>query len=196
MEPRRDDEDEAELVRRAQRGDGAAFARLVRLHQGTVRVYLGAHVHRRDVIEDLAQDVFLTAFRRLGTYRGEVPLARWLLGVARNRALEFLRAELRRQARKERSLPELLAEWRIALVDAEEGGSEARLQEIAALRTCLENLPAPSAALVTQHYVESRSLVEIAEAQGRNESTVRVALLRIRHALRDCVRRRLAEAIG
>jgi len=194
--PSETDETEAQLVERAQSGDAAAFAQIVRLHQAAVRVYIAFRVHRPDWVEDLAQDVFLAAHRRLGSFRGEAPLGRWLLGVARKRVLEFLRNELRRESRKERSLPAMLHAWRAAMAEEEADGPAEREAELAALKACLERLPAPGSELVAQHYFQDRSLASIAEAQGRNESAVRMALLRARQALRDCVRHRLVGAAG
>src|SRR5262245_7201978 len=105
--------DEAGWIAEARKGSREAFTELVRLHQGRIRAYLGRQLRQQETADDVAQEVFLAAYRSLSSYRGEVPFALWLLGIARNSALMQLRGELRRRAR-EAGLREALAEWQLA----------------------------------------------------------------------------------
>jgi len=70
-----------ELARRAAAGDAAAFTALVRRHEGAVRRFLGRLV-RGDGADDLAQDVFVKAWRCAGDWRGEGSYRGWLLRIA------------------------------------------------------------------------------------------------------------------
>jgi RNA polymerase sigma-70 factor (ECF subfamily) len=180
-----EDEAELRLIDRSRAGDRAAFAELVALHQGRVRAYIGTYLKWSDVVDDVAQDVFLAAFRTLTAYDGTGPLGLWLLGIARHRVLRHLR----RDVRTRRSFEEIFFRGRLGRVEADQ--DPRRLEEhdarMATLRRCLERLPPGSAEVVARHYFEGQSLAEIARASGKKESAVRMTLLRVRQALRQCL---------
>jgi len=179
---------EARWIEEARGGSAEAFARLVELHQVRIRAYIGRYVRPRDVVDDLAQDVFVDAFRRLHTYRGEVGLASWLYGFARNAVLEHLRSEARRRARERRSMDDRLAAWRLDQAEREPAPDPRALE---ALRGCLDRLPPASADLVQDFYYRSRTSADIARHRAWKESRVRMTLLRIRSVLRDCLQKGL-----
>jgi RNA polymerase sigma-70 factor (ECF subfamily) len=183
--------DEAKLLEGARAGSEEAFCRLVRLHQGRIRAFLSAYARNPDVADDLAQEVFLTAFQSLRTYKGDAPLGLWLLGIARHRALRYLRDEARRRAREGGKLAAVLAALQADQAEAEPDSPQAFDQEVRALQNCLESLPPESSQIVAEHYFRGRSLVMLARQMGRNESSLRVSLLRIRGALRRCVEGKL-----
>jgi RNA polymerase sigma-70 factor (ECF subfamily) len=186
---------EAALVERARAGDEDAFCELVRLHQAHLHVFVASYLPGADAADDVAQDAFLIAYRKLGEFRTDQPLLPWLLGIARRRVLQHLRDEARLHDRHRRSLATGLAEWRLARLETEsEADSDAVVaeREIAALTRCLEGLPASSGQLVTEFYFEARPIPEIASRLNKREGAVRMALLRVRQALRQCVEHRLA----
>lgn len=80
----------AALVSRAQKGDREAFACLVREHLRAAYAVALAVVGRPADAEDVAQDAFLSAFTKLSTCREPAKFRPWLLGVVRNRALNWL----------------------------------------------------------------------------------------------------------
>ena len=98
--------DEAGLARRAAAGDAAAFTVLVRLHEGAVRRFL-QRLARYDGADDMAQEVFLKAWRQSGRWRGEGSYRSWLLGIAWTTFLGFHRAGGRRDARDQEAAPSL-----------------------------------------------------------------------------------------
>lgn len=83
---------EQELVRRAQSRDSAAFAELYDLHYRRVYTYIYYRVGNQELAEDLAADVFMRGWQAIGAfdYRG-VPVAAWLLRIARNRVIDHFR---------------------------------------------------------------------------------------------------------
>src|SRR6201996_6937105 len=87
------------LVRGAAAGDAAAFGALVREHQSRVRGFL-RRLTRGDaaLADDLAQETFLEAFRKIAQYRGEGSFGGWLCGIAWSRFL------MERRKRKEEPL--------------------------------------------------------------------------------------------
>lgn len=90
--------DEAELVRRAARGEPGAFGPLYRLHLDAVYGYLRFRVRDEALAEDLTQDVFLSALRSIGRLRDPERFGPWLIRIAHNRVVSHWR---RRGARPE-----------------------------------------------------------------------------------------------
>src|SRR3982751_81934 len=82
--------DDGRLVRAARDGDRGAFASLYDRYARVVHGLLLARVGRDDV-EDLVQDVFLTAWRRLDGLRDPAAFGGWILMITRNRAMDFHR---------------------------------------------------------------------------------------------------------
>ena len=75
------DAEESELVAACRAGDPKAFAELVRRHQTRVFRLAGRFFRRREDVEDVAQDTFVTAWRRLGTYAARAPFEHWITRV-------------------------------------------------------------------------------------------------------------------
>jgi RNA polymerase sigma-70 factor (ECF subfamily) len=170
------------------RGPGwmEAFGELVRIHEGWVRGFLRARIRDWAAADDLAQDVFVTAFRRVKTFRGDSAFDGWLRGIAVN--------HLRNFARKRRELclggPEELQ----VLIEREAGdflGAGDESGALEALRQCLGRIDGPSRALLDERYVEGRSVRELAERSGRGYSALTMQLHRLRELLADCVQRKL-----
>jgi len=183
---------EAELLARARGGDDDAFCQLLQLHQAQVHAYIGRTVRSKDIVEDLAQETFLKAHRHLATYREESSLRVWLLGIARNETLAFLRDEERRRARERRTLKSALEGWLADRARTEPSGPAEEAQRLSALEDCIRGLSLTSAALVVDVYFKGRTTGKIARETGRQVGAVSMTLLRIRQALRRCIESRLA----
>jgi RNA polymerase sigma-70 factor (ECF subfamily) len=90
---------EDDLVERARQGDPVAFGELVDRHRGAVyRAALAALGSHADA-EDAAQDAFLLAYRRLGSFRGDASFKTWLLTIAWHQAINRRRSLVRRWRR-------------------------------------------------------------------------------------------------
>lgn len=84
--------DSDQLAQNAARGNVAAFAELVRLHQGKLRAFL-RRMARGDaaLADDLAQETFLEAYRKIGQFRGAGTFASWLAQIGYSRYLMHVR---------------------------------------------------------------------------------------------------------
>lgn len=87
-----------ELARRAAAGDAAAFTMLVRAHEAAVRRFLRRLAGQ--AADDLAQEVFLKAWRAAGHYRGDGSYRGWLMRIAWSTFLGANRSAARRAARE------------------------------------------------------------------------------------------------
>lgn len=184
--------DEERWLAEAREGSIDAFSELVRLHQSHVCAYLGRFTRNQDIVEDLAQEVFLTAYQTIARYEGKAPFRIWLFGMARNLALAFLRKEARRRSRESNRFEAAMAQWRMEEAEREDIDAETSDREIAALAHCLKSLPRASAHVVSEYYFEARSAVQIAGQLQRKVNGIRKMLFRIRRSLRRCIQQKIA----
>jgi RNA polymerase sigma factor (sigma-70 family) len=89
-----------ELARRCREGDAAAFETLYRTHAGRLFGLLTRMTGSAQDAEDLLQDVFVQAHRKLASFRGESSLGTWLYRMAVNQCLDSLRGKQSRMARE------------------------------------------------------------------------------------------------
>lgn len=179
--------DDLELVRQARAGSAEAFTALVRLHQRSVRAFIARSVRPADVADDLAQDVFLSAYRSLDQFQGDGALLAWLLGIARHKVLTHLRSQARRQRRETLHLATALAEWRAHWVEDDSPEWEAAALQTR-LRECIDRLAPTSRQVIEEHYFQNCSAEAIGARLGKSGGSVRMLLLRIRQALATCLR--------
>ncbi|BCU79264.1 sigma-70 family RNA polymerase sigma factor [Luteolibacter sp. LG18] len=168
---------------RSREGDLDAFGELVRQHEGWIRGYLRARIRNWSAADDLAQDVFVTAFRRIRDFRGEAPFESWLRGIALNHLRNFIRK------RREDCIGG--SEELQALMDTEPHHADQGGAALDALRECLHRIDGPARELLDGRYVQGKSVRELADEVGRGYSALTMQLHRMREALADCVKKKL-----
>src|SRR5690349_5519722 len=161
--------EDGRLVRAARAGDEAAFASLYERYGRVVHALLLARAAREQV-EDLVQDVFLTAWRRLDDLRDPAAFGGWIAMIARNRA-----TDAHRRAPEFVELPATLAGRGAA---ADEAEAHAALDAIRAL-------PDTYRETLMLRLVEGMTGPEIAERTGLTPASVRVNLHRGMKLLRE-----------
>lgn len=159
--------DVASLVRAAREGDRDAFGRLYDLYARMVHGILLARVPRVEV-DDLVQDVFLLALRRLHTLRDDTAFGGWLAMIARNRANDYHRRSVATA-----EMPE------------EVPGQHPPDAEAAAILAIIRSLPEAYRETLILRLVEGMTGPEIAERCGLTPASVRVNLHRGMKQLRD-----------
>lgn len=174
------DFDEGALLKRCRRGDLEAFSELVRRHEGWLCAMLRSRLSDWTAADDLAQDTFVTAFRRIRSFRGESAFDAWLRGIATNHFRNFIR--------KKR---ELLVGDEDLLPIVEQHGELESSASLEALQLCLEEVPSAGRQLLEDRYFQNRQLQEIAEERGLRYSTVSMQLFRLRELLAVCVEGKL-----
>ena len=88
------------LVEAFREGKPGAFDAIVRAHQDRVFAFCTRMLSDREDALDVAQEVFLSAYRNLGGFRGDASLSTWLLRIAANRCLNRIRQRSARAARE------------------------------------------------------------------------------------------------
>lgn len=185
--------EEAALLRQAANGSREAFALLVRSHQAAVRWCLVRYVRDPATADDLAQEVFVAAYQNLPACQAAASLRAWLLGIARNVAIQHVRSETRRRARERGPLATQLAQWRIEQLEQDQDEGLEHERKLEALRHCVEFLAPESRRVVDEHYFQRQTAEAIAQRQGRGAAAVRMMLLRVRKALGECIRKKLTK---
>jgi RNA polymerase sigma-70 factor (ECF subfamily) len=181
-------ESEELLVQRARSGCHVAFADLIRQHQRIIRAVLAGYLRDDDEVDELAQRVFIAAYRSLDRFRGESTFSSWLAAIARHQAAMYIRGEIRRRRRESTAAEIALAQWTNQL--AAEGDDPS--DKLEALKECLKQLPETSQDVVRRFYFEREAIESIAKGQSRSSGAVRMMLMRIRQALATCVSNRIA----
>jgi RNA polymerase sigma-70 factor, ECF subfamily len=88
---------ERELIEASRLGDEASFASLVRRHQARVFSLASRFFRHREDVEEIAQETFLAAWRRLGTYEARAPFEHWITRVCLRHCYSRLAATRRRE---------------------------------------------------------------------------------------------------
>jgi len=167
-------------------------------HQASVRWQISRLVFDSQTVDDLAQEVFVVWFQRTNQDErqscGEAveSVRGWLLRVARNKAIDWLRKNSRQPA-PTGNLNELVDSLSAGTVASENSvgagaEGETRLQ---ALRHCLGLLQPEHREIVQEFYGQGKSSELIGVRLGKGSSGVRMMLTRIRRALGKCIRRQL-----
>ncbi len=176
------------LVEAFREGKPGAFDAIVRAHQDRVYAFCLRMLSDREDALDVAQEVFLSAYRNLAGFRGEASLSTWLLRIAANRSLNRIRQRATRAAREVMSIqPQEDGNSPFQPPGREEDRPD-RMVESRETRKILEaaiaNLDEDSRMLVLLSDVEGLSYEELSEAVGIPLGTVKSKLHRARMALR------------
>jgi RNA polymerase sigma-70 factor (ECF subfamily) len=120
------------------RGNRDAFRRVVRAYGLPLRSFLASHVHHLDDVDDLAQEVFIAAYRSLDTFQRGDDFGSWLRGIARHKLSDHVRSAARRGKALER-FREQVARVVESDLDRAVMGDHAELIEL--LLYCIARLP-------------------------------------------------------
>ncbi len=177
-----------ELAQRCGRGDPDAFEQLYRAHAGRLYTLIVRMVASAETAEDLLQEVFLTAFRKAGNFRGDSSLGTWLYRMAVNHCLDYLRGRHSKMAKTTDSLDEEgMAEPAAAAPLV--ASSIHRLD----LERAIQRLPDGCRTAFVLHDVEGYEHNEIAKLLGISEGTSKSQVHKARVKLRAMLKARAAE---
>ena len=149
---------------------------------GSVLVTVPNRADARDIVQETA----VTLWTQFDKYDEARPFVNWAVGYARIQVRRFLRERARQAVLSERA-----AEFVLAVQD--EQAPQRELYD-AALRLCLERLPAASRKILASYYFEERTVEVIAGRFERSNEAIYETLQRLRAALLECVTTRLSHA--
>jgi RNA polymerase sigma-70 factor (ECF subfamily) len=167
------------LVEEILGGSQLAFGLLMKRYERLVYRIAFQHVRTRDGALDIAQNVFLNVHRRLDSYSGAGPLKAWLIRIAYNESLSWLRRH-----RNDRMTDEL-TEVNAPVLHSVQEDEVTRMEDQAMIRTELEKLSDRQRLAVSMRYFEDSSLREIAAVLECSEGSVKSILFRSLQKLRN-----------
>ena len=183
---------DAALVARAQRGEMVAFEVLVVKYQRRVAATIRRLVKEHRITEELTQETFLSAFVALPSFRPDGVFAAWLLTIARNTAISYLRSAQNRLDDRPHELPEEVG-------DSERLGVAPSPEQEAMAHQLFERINAEVAALpevqrraLLMREVDGLDYKAIAATLGQPVNTVKSHIFRAREAIASRARPLLA----
>ena len=179
---------DALLVERAAAGDHKAFELLVIKYQRRIQRLIGRMVRDVDLVEDIAQETFIRAYRALAQFRGEAKFYTWLYRIAVNTAKKFL-MDLKRNPTVSENASKSDDDDETSRVENELTSSETpeailASKEIAQIiNAAMQALPEELREAITLREIEGLSYEEISEAMDCPIGTVRSRIFRAREAI-------------
>lgn len=178
---------DSELIAAVLKGDAASFEPLIVKYQPRVFATARRYARRESEVEDIVQEIFLKAFNKLKSFRGEAPFEHWLMRLAVRTCYDFLRGHQRNRETAFTELTEPETQWLDRFVvqpnDADENASAAR----DLVNKILEHLSPAARLVITLLEIEERSVKEISALTGWSVPLVKVRAFRARAEMRKIV---------
>jgi RNA polymerase sigma-70 factor (ECF subfamily) len=184
---------EAELIAAVLKGDAASFEPLVQKYSPRVFATARRYARRESEVEDIAQEVWLKAFGKLKSFRGEAPFEHWLMRMTVRTCYDFLRGHQRNRESSFSELTEPESDWLDRFVAAPEtAGDDADAAKLLVERV-LEKLSPPARLVITLLEIEDRTVKEIAGLTGWSVPLVKVRAFRARAEMRKILEKMARE---
>lgn len=183
---------EIELITAVLNGNQPAYAELIRRHQRFVFTLALRFTRSREDAEEVAQDVFVKAYRSLNSFQRTAKFSTWLYSIVYTTSMTFLRKnKLDTQSIDEEGvhlqLEDAASDFRADQVEQK--------SKIAYLNLAIDRLLPDDAAIITLFYKGEQSLEEIGQALGMETNTVKVKLHRARHRLKEKLQQMLQHEV-
>lgn len=178
-------------IERVKAGDREAFGPLVDVHKDMIYTVCLRMLNSEADAEEAAQDVFVKAFRSIGSFQAKSKFSTWLYRIAYNHCISEIRKKVK--------MIDLVDELPEGEVDE---GEINGLESISAgerskyLRMAVDSLAETDAVVVTLFYYDELSLEEIAEVTGLSSSNIRIKLHRSRKKMYKVISENLKSEVS
>ncbi len=183
---------DSEIIGRVLRGESQLYAELVNRYQGFVFTITLRYAKQREDAEEIAQDVFVKAYRSLADFRGDSKFSTWLYTIVNTTSITFLR-------KKKLEVHSLDNEKVFEVADRVDSGLRANQVEqkskIQMVNKAIQLLSTDDAKVITLFYKGEQSLDEIGKILGIDPNTVKVKLHRARTRLKEKMETYFAEEV-
>ena len=173
---------DTDLISRVLQGDSQAYASLVQRYQNFVFTIVLRYLKSREDAEEVAQDVFVKAYRSLADFRGTSKFSTWLYTIATTTSITALR-------KRKLDVQSLDKEHVAERAERIEGGTNANVVEqksrVAMVNNAIQLLSPDDAQVLTLFYKGEQTLEEIAQICGKEVNAVKVQLHRARTRLKE-----------
>jgi len=181
-----------EIIQSVLKGDQALYAQLVKRYQHFVFTIALRYTPNREDAEEIAQDVFVKAYRSLADFRGESKFSTWLYTIVTTTCITFLR-------KKKVTIHSLDNEQVFEMADNQNSAFRANQVEqkskVQVLNEAIRLLSIDDARIITLFYQAEQSLEEIGRIIGVDPNTAKVKLHRARQRLKEKMEKHFAEVV-
>jgi len=175
---------EADLIAAVLKGDPASFEPLVQKYSPRVFATARRYARRESEVEDIVQEIWLKAFQKLKSFRGEAPFEHWLMRLAVRTCYDFLRGHQRNRETTFSELSETETDWLDRFVSHPDGATENSDAAKLLIQRVMEQLSPAARLVITLLEVEDRPVKEIAQLTGWSVPLVKVRAFRARAEMR------------
>jgi RNA polymerase sigma factor (sigma-70 family) len=183
---------DTEIISRVLQGEQALYAQLVKRYQNFVFTIVLRYTPNREDAEEIAQDVFVKAYRSLADFRGESKFSTWLYTIVTTTCITFLR-------KKKVSIHSLDNEQVFEVADSQNSAFRANLVEqkskVQVIHEAMKLLSVDDARIITLFYQAEQSLDEIGRIIGVDPNTAKVKLHRARQRLKEKMEKHFTEIV-
>ncbi len=181
-----------EIISRVLQGEQNAYAELVNRYQNYVFTLTLRMIKSREDAEEVAQDVFIKAYRYLSDFRGESKFSTWLYTIVNTTCITFLR-------KKKLEVYSLDNEKVFEMADSQDSGFRANMVEqksrVNMVNEAIALLSPDDGEIITLFYKAEQNLEEISKILGIETNTVKVRLHRARIRLKEKMENHFSEEI-
>lgn len=181
-----------EIISRVLKGEQNAYAELVNRYQAYVFTLTLRMIKSREDAEEVAQDVFVKAYRSLADFRGESKFSTWLYTITNTTCITFLR-------KKKLDVHSLDNEKVFEVADSKDSGFRANLVEqksrVNMVNEAIAMLNPDDAEIITLFYKAEQNLEEISRILRLETNTAKVRLHRARTRLKEKMEKNFSEEI-
>jgi RNA polymerase sigma-70 factor (ECF subfamily) len=182
-----------EIISRVLQGEQNAYAELVSRYQNFVFTLTLRLINNREDAEEVAQDVFIKAYRFLADFRGDSKFSTWLYTITHTTSISFLRKKKQQLYSLNNEKVQDAIENQNIRMDALPVEQKAR---VITVNKAIGMLSAEDAAVLTLFYKAEQSLEEIGNILGLDPNTVKVRLHRARRKLKEKLETFFAEEVA
>jgi len=181
-----------EIISRVLKGEQNAYAELVNRYQAYVFTLVLRMIKSREDAEEVAQDVFVKAYRSLADFRGDSKFSTWLYTIANTTSITFLR-------KKKLDVHSLDNEKVFEVADSKDSGLRANLVEqksrVNMVNQAIALLNPDDAEIITLFYKAEQNLEEISRILRLETNTAKVRLHRARTRLKEKMEKNFSEEV-
>lgn len=180
---------EAELIAAAVKGDAASFEPLIQKYSPRVFATARRYARLEREVEDIVQEIWIKAYHKLGSFRGDAPFEHWLMRMAVRTCYDFLRAHQRNRESSFSEITDQEDDWLERSVAAPESADEHADAAKQLIARILEQMSPAGRLIITLLEIEDRSVKEIAEITGWSLPLVKVRAFRARGEMKKILER-------
>ncbi len=170
-------------------GDPSSFEPLIAKYSPRVFATARRYARKENEIEDIAQEIWLKAFNKLGSFRGDAPFEHWLMRLAVRTCYDFLRGHQRNRESTFTELSEPESDWldRFTADPGKAPEDEDAAKEL--VGRLMDQLSPPARLVIQLLEIDEKSVKEISALTGWSIPLVKVRAFRARAEMKKCLAR-------